>query len=303
MERVLERLDEIERNFNEKLDGNAEEFRTDIGVIKRQLSEHRSGGNEGGSVANGHASRISSGYKDHRGMIANPKGNRTAKESSFISVGKVLYSWIDGQNEKNSSNGNPLIDQIDKSSSAYARKAMKVVELVLGGSKVFCPFLGVKTFQEIKTAYATQKSEFQKAYSDVNKKLVKALPELELADKGWAAYELIKGKLVNMKEEAKKASQVTPQVCEDQAYDPEEDGINDVEDSEEYDVEAFDESYDLIKRKGRSCYVRIEDVPVRNSMMEASPSNAEDEEITSAGTKKRARAKHGSYGKSKKKLR
>lgn len=285
MERVLQRLDEIEERINEKIDASNDEMKQEIDGIKSQFHERSAqmlDCVQGQSVAIRADAKDPHGYKESRGMIPNPKLNRTAKESSFISVGKVLYTWIEKHNGVPESSRSGTITQIGKSSSAYARKAMSTVALFLGESNVFCPHLGSKTFQEIKTAYATNKSAFQKAYSELNKKLVRALPELELAAQGWAAYELIKAKLVNLKEDAKKASNLpgadaslnasddiarlqsdaihtassTTQAW-DGNYDPEEDGQYGVEKSEEYELESVKWQEEWINDNGS-----IEDVPI-----------------------------------------
>lgn len=208
MERILQKLTSMESDIKN--------IREDVKELKNRNEQEEV--RDCASVpANGN--QRTNGYRENRNRIPNPVSNRSSKSSSFVSVGKVLYAWIEQHNNslEPSAGGVPVL-QIETSNSSYTRQAMHAVAQVLGESAVFRRYLGFRTLKEIKSAYARTPNVFQVALSEVTTKVIKIIPELQLTCGGWGAYELIKGKLVNMKEEQKKSQQLFESDFEDSEY-------------------------------------------------------------------------------------
>lgn len=205
MEAVLERVDLMEEKIFgvlEKLTGEVKELREQQAELLARETGHPAGQTGAGSIALPRQGREH--YRIYKAVLDNPNSNRTSKQSSFFSVGTALYNGIEEYNTVAVANGTGQIPQMTMTPRTFTRDAMRTVGMLLGGSKVFRSHIGVKTYQEIKAIYANTPHTFQIESSEVSKKLLKEYPILEIAKGFWAAHELIKGKLINLKEERKK---------------------------------------------------------------------------------------------------
>lgn len=217
MEDVLERVDRME----EKVFGALEKLTDEVRELKQQQAESSARETsyaaglqtEAGNIASVRQGREQ--YRHFKAVLDNPTKNRTSKQSSFVSVGTALYDGIEKYNTEAVANGTGQIPQMTVTPRTFTRDAMRTVGMLLGGSKVFGPHIGLNTFQEIKAIYANSPHTFQIENSDVSKKLLKEYPILDIAKGFWAAHELIKGKLINLKEERKKKESVWDTDVED----------------------------------------------------------------------------------------
>lgn len=209
MEEVLSRVDRLETGIFDALNKLTDEVKE----MRKQQTEssyaicHQANmiaASPEGADRIAPAHRIREEYRSFKAVLEHPKANRTSKQTSFCSVGKALHEGIDAYNTAATTNGTSKLPQMTVTPRTFTRDAMRTVGMLLGGSKVFGPHLGLNTYQEIKSIYANTPHTFQMDSSEVSKKLLKQYPILEIAKGGWASHELIKGKLINMKEERKK---------------------------------------------------------------------------------------------------
>lgn len=250
MEEILRRINEVEK----KLAGDIQAKRTEVSDLKRINLEHVAAQSEFVATRSdreteeqGSRPHFRNAYRIHRGVIPHPRSSRTSSQSSFIAVGKTLHAGIETHNEMAESKGVSKINQMDASPKAFTRNAMSTLEIVLGASPLFKAHLGSMTLQEIKSHYTYSPQLFQQAHSDdVIKRLERELPILEIASGHWAARELIRGKLINMKEAKKKGDHIWDSDLEDSDYVPSSDV--DEEDLEMFQDEDGLDAYQEITR-------------------------------------------------------
>lgn len=206
----MESLSRDLERINDKLDGlrsikrDVEEIRRDVASIWQRISESVKGQHDVQLHRSSSNGDTRSGYDQYSGTVEDPRNNRAPEKSSFISVGSVLRNAIDKHNSDAQERGNTVIKQIDRSAQSFTRIAMKTTEVLLGASSVFGQHLGLHTLQEIQSIHSNDLSKFLKEYNDISRRLVKTYPVLRLAYGGWAVREIIRGKLISIKEKTRK---------------------------------------------------------------------------------------------------
>lgn len=219
VDRILAKLEEIERKLEEQSVLGQENkealtsMRTDVAVIKQDVQsvkeqvnsndpiEIRNGGENGPGFAS--TGQAENWYQKFRGIIEDPRINRTSDQTSFISVGKELRVGIEKYNENAQAKGTSVIKQMGRTAQSFSRNALKMTEVLLGASSVFGPHLGSCTLQEVQNLHPKDTHSVLKEYRDIVRKLVKVYPILDIAYGGWAARELIRAKLISAKEKTK----------------------------------------------------------------------------------------------------
>lgn len=146
------------------------------------------------------------GYRQYRSTVPDPRGTRSSKKTSFVGVAQALKTAVVGINEKRREEGKPLLQEVSQTSLSFSREIMSRAETLVSSSTVFGQHVGRLTFTEIRNVYANDREKFQNAFSNVMKRLTKSFPILDLARGGWAADEIVRQKLISMKDATKKST-------------------------------------------------------------------------------------------------